>query len=347
MYRLRVVTLLVFLIFMGCKEEKNNNQDVNNIGDLEQPENKIKSIIDSLTVDTTYHINDVRRYGMLPNKGVGVHPKTKKKIIDEIIRLAEYGQYLEFPSGYFKTPLILSGKSDINLRFNKTVFAGGILINGTEASPSGKISLKGNVSTYSTFNCSFVDDVSIDSLSIKNNKEYNISGMESSGCNIYNGTKSLYIDYLEIEGTGSESDQFRYTPAGLMIHGNSPKPYDVLIKEAYIRSSDRHGAYLSGNFIEIDTLKINSYALGTIDNLQPIAYTKSGDEKKITGLWLNRFNNSTINNLVINTEVAKKAMDAIYLDVGDSDSPSHVYNITLTGTKKGIRKAEATNVNLN
>ena len=40
-------------------------------------------------------------------------------------------------------------------------------------------------------------------------------------------------------------------------------------------------------------------------------------------------------------------MDAVYLDVGDSDSPSHVYNITLTGTKKGIRKAEATNVNLN
>ena len=341
------IKIFLFLCFIfSCKgEEKKNDKPTQN-----KPEVKLngalESFIDTLTIDDSYSIDDVRRYGLMPDKTIGAHPKTKKPIIEQIISLANKGQELNFPKGYFKTALNLSDASGVKLNFNNTEFSGGIIIKGTKDSPVENIDLNGKLATYSTFSCSFIDNVSIDSLIIRNYKEKNISKIESSGCNIYTGSTSLYIDYLEIEGTGSDSDQFRYTPAALMVHGKSPEPIDILLKEVLIKSSDRHGAYLSGNTIDIEKLKIESYGQGKVVNMLPIAYTKRGDEKKITGLWLFDFNNSTINDLEINTQNSPKAVDALYLDNGDGNYISNIFDLNITGNRKNIRKSQATNIKI-
>lgn len=336
--------LIISLLFSSCKNETEKKSENKTIEQKEESE--LSKLIETLTVDDKFNIEDVRRYGLMPDMAVGSHPKTGNKIVDEVISLAENGQKLNFPSGYYKTALNLSQKSNLNLNFEGAFFSGAIIIKGEKDNPSMNIKLKGKIGTYSTFSSSFIEDVTIDSLIIKNDKEKNISKIESSGCNIYSGTLSLYVDYIEIEGIGSESDQFRYTPAALMVHGKSPEPYDIFLKEVVIRSSDRHGAYLSGSSIDIEKLKIMSYGKGKISNLLPIAYTELGDEKKVTGLWLNNFNGSNIDNLEINSENSTQAVDAIYLDKGDANFVSNIIDIKLFGNKKEIRKNPATNVRI-
>jgi hypothetical protein len=288
----------------------------------------------------------VRRYGIFPNQGIGTHPLTGNKKMDELLNLAEQGVKLTFPKGLYKTTLDLSKRKNITLSFDKAEFTGAIIIKGQSDNITKNITLKGTLISYSSFFVSFTDNVKVDRLIIKNDKSVNISGNNSSGCNIYTGVESLYINYLRIEGTGSDGDQYNYTPAALMIHGKSPAPNDILIKQAIIKSSDRHGAYLSGKIIEIEKITIESYAQGKIENMIQIAHTINGDEKKITGIWLNDFENSIIEDLTIDTSNSPKATDAIYLDSGDSAFPSEISKVEIKGNKTDIRKVETTNVEI-
>lgn len=303
-----------------------------------------EALIDALTLHPEFEINDVRRYGVFPDKTLGNHPNTNNTKITELLTLAESGLELYFPEGVYKTNLDLSNRTNLKMRFKKAAFTGAVLITGTEQKYAEKITLKGTLISYSSFFSKFVNDVQIDSLIIKNKETINISGYKSTGCSIFQGTTSLYCDYLEIEGTGSDGDQYRYTPAALMIHGKSPAPNDILIKTVKISSSDRHGAYLSGNLIEIDSLIIDTYAKGMIKNMIPIAYTTLGEEKEITGVWLNDFENSIIENLYVNSASSPKATDAIYLDSGNLIKESVIYNINISGDKQNIRKSKTTNV---
>ena len=234
----------------------------------------------------------------------------------------------------------------IKLNFEKAAFIGAILINGTSEEKLKNINLTGTLLSYSSLSSKYNDGVSIDSLIIKNDKTINISNLYSTGCNIYTGTLSLRINYLEIEGIGSVGDQYRYTPAALMIHGKSPSPEDILIKNAYIKSSDRHGAYLSGKFIEINNLFISSVGLGEIENMPKIAYSKSGDEKEITAVWLNDFEDSNIGDLHINASSSPKLSYALFLDSGDVNFPSTVAKVHLTGKNNEVKRSPATNVDV-
>lgn len=337
--------VLIIMISLSCKNEKKAQQEQNTEPNL-KANNEKELTISKLTLDDSFEKNDVRRYGVFPNEAIGSHPNTGNKKMDELLNLAELGVKLIFPEGIYKTVLNLTDRNDIEITFNKAVFTGAIIINGKADKIIKNITLNGGLGSYSSFASSFADKIKIDSLFIKNNEEINISGYKSSGCSIYVGTQSLYISYLEIEGTGSNGDQYRYTPAALMIHGKSPAPNDILIKHAEIKASDRHGAYLSGNFIEIEKLNIRSFAQGHIDNMLPIAYTSTGDEKKITGVWFNDFENSNIGVLEINTNTSPKATDALFLDSGDPLSPSIISKLKLNGKNVKIRKVEATNVEI-
>lgn len=340
-----VCTALIIILTLGCKNEPKTQSD--DVVDSKKETNSVQdSLISKLTLDNTFGINDVRRYGVFPDQGIGTHPNTGNKKMDELLNLAEQGLNLSFPNGTYKTVLDLSNRKNVQLNFENAVFTGSILINGTSTNNVKNITLKGKLISYGSLSTSYTDKIKIDSLYIKNDKEQNISGLESSGCNIYAGTLSLYIDYLEIEGTGSDGDQYRYTPAALMIHGKSPAPYDILIRHARVVASDRHGAYLSGQFIDIETLNIQSFAQGRIDNMIPIAYTANGDEKKITGVWLNDFEDSKIDNLQIDTSTSPRAIDAVYLDSGNATFPSLISNLELKGNNVKIRKVEATNVEI-
>jgi hypothetical protein len=334
------LSIAICCFVLCCKDKK----DVIKIDEVTQVD--INELIDRLTINSNFSVNDVRRYGLMPNQTLGNHPKTKTKIIDEVLNIAEQGQELKFPTGLYKTSLILSNRSNLKLNFDNASFSGSIIVNGTKEKPINHINLKGRLISYSSFSCSFVDDISIDSLIIKNNKDLNISKLESSGCNIYSGTTSLYIDYIEVFGTGSGQQEYRYTPASLMIHGSSPKPYDILLKDVIIYASDRHGAYLSGESIDIENLNINSFAQGTIETLQPIASTTIGDEKLYTGVWLNMFENSVINKLLINTETSPLAVNTIYLDKGDNAFPSYVHKLEIKGKNGKTKIHPQSNVTL-
>lgn len=341
-----ICILLILTLSLGCKNES-KKQKKNDATEANEEKSKAQNeLITKLTLDETFETTDVRRYGVFPDKDLGTHPSTGNKKMDELLNLAGLGVKLTFPQGIYKTVLNLSNKKDIELNFDNAVFTGAILIYGAAENYAKNITLNGELISYNTLSISYADKIKIDRLIIRNNKDLNISGYNSTGCNIYTGTMSLYMNYLEIEGTGSDGDQYRYTPAALMIHGKVPVPNDILINQAIIKSSDRHGAYLSGKFIEIEKINIQSYAQGKIDNMIPIAYTVGGDEKKITGVWLNDFEDSRIEALQIDTSNSPKATDAIYLDSGDITFPSVISKAELKGNKITVRKAEATNVEI-
>ena len=340
-----IFSTLIVVFALSCKSETKDTKEEPSEPKVETNSDQ-EALIGQLTLDDTFDVNDVRRYGVVPDKGIGTHPTTGNKKMDELLNLAEQGVKLTFPKGIYTTVLNLSNRKDIELTFENAEFTGAIIINGKADDKARNITLNGDLASYSSLTTSFVDKVKIDRLTIKNDESLNISGHKSSGCNIYTGTMSLYINYLEIEGTGSDGDQYRYTPAALMIHGKSPAPNDILIKQAVIKSSDRHGAYLSGKLVEIEKLDIKSFAQGKIENMIPIAYTISGDEKKITGVWLNDFEDSRIEDLQIDTSNSPRATDVIYLDSGDGTFPSIISKLELKGNNTTIRKAEAANVEI-
>ncbi len=335
-----IYLVLILFTILNCKKD---NKTSNKAGIEETVSSTKDSLISLLTLDDSFKTNDVRRYGVFPGKGIGTHPTTGNKKMDELLNLAENGVELTFPKGTYKTVLIISDRKNISLNFEEAAFTGAIQVVGTTENVVKDINLKGTLASYSSFFTRYADKIKIDSLILKNDKSINISNFNNTGCSIYTGTLSLYMDYLKIEGTGSDGDQYRYTPAALMIHGKSPAPNDILINKAEVESSDRHGAYLSGKYIEIKKLDILSYGKGKSDNMIPIAYTQAGDEKKITGVWLNDFEDSAILDLTINTS-GTNITDALFLDSGDSTLASVISKLTIEGPNKKIRTAEATNV---
>ncbi|TXE19085.1 hypothetical protein ES692_04305 [Psychroserpens burtonensis] len=342
-YKLFISGVFIMLL-IACKSE--SKPEKNLIIEASDPKMDLAVLINELTLEDKYPQNDVRRYGVFPDLTVGNHPKTGQNKMNEILNLAEMGLELNFPEGVYKTVLNFSNRNGVKLHFDKAAFIGAILINGTSEQKIKNINLTGTLLSYSSFSSTYNSGVAIDSLIIKNDKTINISNLNSSGCNIYIGTFSLSINYLEIEGIGSVGDQFRYTPAALMIHGKSPSPEDILIKHANIKSSDRHGAYLSGKFIEINKLFITSVGLGEIENMPKIAYTKPGEEKEITAVWLKDFEDSNIGDLHINTSSSPKLNYALYLDSGDINFPSTVSIVHLAGKNNEVKRSPATNIDV-
>lgn len=333
-----ILIAIIFSITLSCKENKDvehkSTEPSYNIG-LEQ----------KLSVNKDYSIGDVRRYGVMPDQGIGVHPVTKNRILDELVNLANTGVELVFPEGYYKMHLDLAKANNATMVFNDAKFSGAILINGTKDNNIKNVTLKGKIGTYHGLSTRFINGLELDSIILLNDKSKNLAKFNNTGANFYVGSKNVECKYLQVDGTGSNLEVYRYNFAALAIHGKTPPPENLNFKNILINSSDTHGAFLSGKDIIISNIIIKSFGDGTSKYLNPINFTTKGEESQFSGIWLNDFNYSAIDNASINTSIKKsKIINALYLDKGNLKEESEIVKLKIIGDNKTIKLDKNTNV---
>ena len=323
--------LLLVVVLLGCKEEKKSSK-----------KDKIESKYDvyleqKLAINTSFPIGNVRRYGIEPDQGIGVHPITKNKKVDEIIRLASSGLEIVFPKGYYKTSLILSKKEKISLKFEEAEFSGSIQLKDS----CNNMLLKGNVKTYSSFVFNNVHNITLGELTVLDNKEKNISKLRPSGVHILNDSRDIMIDKVLIEGIGEN----KYSHAALKIYGYPKLPKYIKINELSILSSDVNGVLIMGEEIHINNTYIKSFGSSNENNLAKLSnLPKDFDKKNYVGFWLNKNISSVYEYVEVNT-VEKQI--ALRLGGGSPEDPTVISSLKLQDKKKSeylVDDAETTNV---
>lgn len=330
MKKYALIAVVLFTTF-SCKKEKNNNSiksnEVNYNTDLEQ----------KLAINTKFVVGDVRRYGIMPDQGIGVHPVTKNKKIDEIISLASSGLEITFPKGYYKTSLIISNEKNIKMAFENTEFSGSVQLKDS----SYNVSFKGNLKSYSSFFFSNVHNITCDKLTLLDNKEKNISNLRPSGVNILGNSTEITINKVSVSGVG----QSKYVHAGLKIYGYPELPKYINIKELSILSSDVNGALIMGEEIYIDKMLISNFGNSEVDNLAKLSnLPKDYNSKDFVGLWLNKNTSSIYDYVEVNT-VNKQI--AIRLGEGSPEDPTIITALKLKNKENSeylVDDSEATNV---
>lgn len=287
-------------------------------------------LIQLYTLNDSFPINDVRRYGVFPNKEIGTHPVTASSKIQVVLDLAEAGINLHFPSGYYETGLLIDSRSNINLYFDDAVFAGVIHITNDNGCSSKNIYLKGKISTFDRFGIYHSENIELDTLICKNDPAKNYYKTEGRGCHIYVGTKNLRMKYLEIEGMGSGKGGAN-NHAALSIDGWKNNPQGVVINKVLIKSSDRHGIYITGFDHKIDEIEILNYGMGNSQNMSLMQDAKRGEEKEFTGLWINRCYNTFLGEISIHEETSNGSY-SIFFDEGDTECPVVIKKLTVTGS---------------
>jgi len=328
-------TIILILFLNACKDSK---QDVVSNQDIQTE--KLNEI--DYVVNKQYKIGDVRRYGVMPNESIISNPFSKKNSIETVLDLAEKNKIkMTFPKGFYNDGLYIVGRENINLHFEDAEFAGPInIIENENNNMSSDIKLSGKLTTYYKLFARYSQDIEIENLNIKSDIEKNVSGLRSMGCDIYAGVKYMYIKNLNIEDLGSEQDKddsFKRTRAALQVHGFNDNPSYLQIRKIEISSSDRHGIYLTGNNHQIDEIIIHKFGVGNLTNIQGLDDTdlELKETNQITGVWLNKCNNTTIGNISINTNESKGTY-SVWLDEGNIGEPTTIEKVTLIGGDKKL-----------
>lgn len=308
--------LSLFLIVFSCKQEKKESQDQSKIG------SNLDFDDSQYVLDASYPKGDIRRYGIYPNSGFSKdHPFTKKPKIETVLELAEkHGIELSFPKGFYDISLIFSGKSNISASFNEASFGGAIQIINNDSIKSENIELKGDLSTYDQFFSRESKDIVIGNLKILSNPEKSIFKTRSKGCQIYAGSKNIKINNLYIEDLGSDNMSFKYRNAALSIEGWNNNPENVQIKKIHIKSTDRHGIYITGSDHLIGDVIIDRFGMGSSIDMAPMQDAQAGEEKEFKALWINKCYDSFIENITINEQDSKGKYTA-HFDYGDKLRP--------------------------
>ena len=273
---------LIVLLLVSCNTQKNKKVQVSYNQKLEK----------TLSVDTTFAIGDVRRYGIKINKGIGVHPKTKQKILDELFRLSATGLTIKFPKGYYKTSLIIKNQKKVSFDFDNASFSGSI-----QLIDSDSISLKGKINSYSSFVINNGTNINLGQVTILANKELNIAKIDPSGFQILNKSENININTITISGLGA-GEPFKYTPSALKIYGFPKTPNNITINKVTITDSPVNGAIIMANEVNIKDITIQKFGYTTVKTLKKLSNTKI-DPNDFVGLWLVKNTNSTYENVTI------------------------------------------------
>ena len=143
---------------------------------------------------------------------------------------------------------------------------------------------------------------------------------------IYEGVEELKINNLVISDLGSgDMPEYERVHAAFLATG---APKDIMINKLHIKSSDRHGVYLTGEDHAIEEIIIDKFGLGNIKNMAnmpDVIYQESARE--LTGVWLSRCNNSLIGSIKVNTLDSKGKLKIFCM------------NIEALSTNRGIKGA--------
>lgn len=338
-------TVFVFLILFSCKEEaktkvisaSNNTEEVKPFNDK------------NYVVAKGYEVGDVRRYGIYPDSTFSLnHPFTKKSKLETVLDLAEkHNIELTFPKGFYNLRLAIQGRKNIMLNFNDAVFSGIIQVYEKDSTISENITFKGNLSSYEGFFTRKSKNISLDTLHLLNDVTKSMSKQESKGCKLYGGTNGFKLKSLVVEGLGSNSETFKYNGAALAIEGWNNNPKNVIIDNVHIKSSDKHGVYMTGTDNSIKKLTIDKFGVGSKVFLTPLEDATKGEEKEFTGLWLNKCNYCFVDKAIIN-EAGSKATNTVFMDAGVALKASEIVELIILNDnpKIGIKKDPNTNIQL-
>ncbi|GMN07852.1 hypothetical protein MTsPCn5_32410 [Croceitalea sp. MTPC5] len=315
-HRLIDCLVLIFLL-VGCKK----NED--------QWKKDLEKIDTEFTLHNEYDYLDVRRYGLFPGKPIGGHPKNGKNVVEALLDLAELGVPIRFPEGFYKTALKIQGRKNIKLYFNNTIFAGLV-----EVRNSNDIHLMGSLSTLEQFYTRDSENIQADIVFVKKDSILSINNRRPYGCSIHSGTKNLTIKKLVVEDVGSGTFDYKFVKGGLIIHGHNNEPEEINIDSVIIKSSDRHGAYISGENIEIDFLSIEKFGVGSGLEMAPMEGGILGDQLAFSGLWIKNCFNSSIKRTEIKL-MESGGVHSLNMDYGETFRPVVLDTVLLIGKGKG------------
>lgn len=330
---------LLALVLTSCKNDPKTKQG------LETEKTEANVFNDSSYVlNGDYPVGDVRRYGMFPDSiHPSGHPFTKKTRIETILDLSQqHNIEMIFPKGYYKKALIIRGRKNINLNFQNAEFGGMIQIFEQDSVFATDINLKGSLVTYGGFFSRNAENINIDDLQIKSDISKNVEGLRSKGCLINAGSRNIIINSLIIDDLGSNSDKYKYAAAALSIQGWNNNPENVQIKKVHIKSTDRHGIYITGTDHLIGEVIIDKFGVGSSKNMSQMQDATRGEEKDFKAVWVNKCYNSSIESITIN-EKESKAKYTAHFDAGDKTRPFTIGTLNVINDNPNINILEEDN----
>lgn len=311
----KVSLIILFALILSCQNEKKSSENTTL---------KVDKYVDSVyTLNDAFKIGDVRRYGVEPGKGIGQHPKLLKDKLEVLLDISELGIELYFPGGVYDRTLNVENRNKVKIVSDSALFTGAINIkNSTE------IEIDGIVQSLSRFYTQNSNNININTIITKTDTITKASNLRSTGCSIHGGSKNVTIKKILIKDSGSGSDAYKYIKGGLVIHGHNNEPRDIKIDSAIVESSDRHGAYLSGEDIEIKYLHIKKFGIGSADNMAPMEGGIDGEQKDFAGLWIKNCHDSFIDKAIINAEYSKGKY-TINFDIGEEFRPTTIEKLII------------------
>jgi hypothetical protein len=319
--------LIAVISFISCNNSKEKSVTKINY------DTKKESL---LTIDSTFVVGDSRRYGFVPNKAIGVHPKTQKNILEELLELANSGLNIKVSKGYYKTSFIIKNRKNLNFTFDNAEFAGTIQIIDSDS-----INLKGNITSYSSLVINNSSNITLDDISVTSNLDKNISKLASSGVQILNDSKQVAINKLNINGLGV-GDAYKYAHAGLKIYGYKLVPKNIILNQVNIKNVSTNGALIIGDHITIKELKIDSFGTAKEYTLAKLSGVKQ-QYSNYAGLWIIKNTNSQFNTVNI---ISNKINNSLRLSPGDLANPTIIDELILT-TSLTIENSIADDVKTN
>lgn len=318
------LVILISFVFTRCQNKKKDSK----ITQVVVSQKEKDSIEKAYTVDTSYKKGDARRYGLTPETARKKHTNFSTNNLVSVLDLAEKtGLKVRIPKGYYPINLILDGRKNLKLHFNQAVFET-INIgdkNGKVKKPEN-IQLTGSLIAYSRLNIVEATHIQLDTIIIQTNPNKHHS--RSKGCNIYHGVKNLTIKYLRIDDLGSGDVEYKHTKAAVIVQGWNNNPENVVIDEIYIKSSDRHGVYLTGKHHRIGKITIDQFGRGNTQGMAGMQDSNPGQEHEITGVWLNKCTDTTIGEICIDCKNAQGKY-AFKFERGDIYFPTKIGKIIL------------------
>ena len=290
--------------------------------------------------EASYKKGDVRRYGIFPNKRINTN------YLKECLELADLGLPLYFPEGQYNTSIVLKGYSNVRLKFNNSVIAGGFQIINNDSVRSQNIIVKGEITILDKLFIKSSENIKFNKVNVVSDTLNNLFKSKNRGVSIYWGSKNVRFQNLTIEETGGDSTGFfKYTAAALQVHGYNNNPEGLFIKKLIIKNPSRTGLYLTGNNHKIHKIEIENFGLGSNENMFGLEDAKPKSETEFVGAWLNKCNDCTIDTLVINASANSKKYAARF-DLGIYSEPCIINNIKLNkfANKLPIKDDELTNV---
>lgn len=331
------LSILLIFVLVSCKNE---SKPIN----LQENTKEVVFNDSSYVLNPNYKIGDARRYGVTAEAAKLSHPYSGKNRMTTVLDLAEsQGIEMSFPSGYYGMDLTLDSRKNMNLRFNNSEFS---LIHITQQNDSlpipENINLKGTLIAYARLGITEAKNISIDSVILKTDLSKNLYKLRNTGCHIYHGCNDIKINYLEVDDLGSGSEKYKYTHAALAIDGWQNNPENVQIKKLHIKSTDRHGIYITGKDHLLEEVIIDKFGVGSSEYMDGMQDAAKGEEKEFKALWVNKCYNSFIESITIN-EKDSKAKYTAHFDSGDKNRPFTINKFKVINNNPKIEILEEAN----